>query len=95
MINIISTSLENTIVISIPFSIILMAFIQKIKKFIGTKFIIIYNLFFAFLLGIPFGITFYQLNIFDSIWVSIFGFIGAPSLYDALKNYTLNKKNSI
>ena len=95
MINIVSTNLENTIIVSIPFSIVLMAFVQKIKKFFGSKNIVIYNLLFAFLLGIPFGITFYHLDIFDSIWVSVFGFIGAPSLYEALKNYTPNKKNSV
>lgn len=98
--NVISESLESVILISFPFSIILMAFIQKIKKasFIKSKHIFILNLIFAFLLGIPFGIIFYNLDLKCSIWVSIFGFIGAPSLYETLKkqnfiNYTPSSSN--
>lgn len=87
MSDIISSSLEHIILISLPFSVILMAFIQKLKKanYIKSKHIIIFNLLFSFLLGIPYGIVFYDLDLKTSIWISIFGFVGAPSLYEALK----------
>ena len=84
--------LFNLLIISITFSIILMALIQKIKmlSFVNKSWQVWFlNLFFSFSLGIPFSIFFYNLNIYNSIWVSIFSFIGAPSIYKALKKQNI------
>ncbi len=40
-------------------------------------------------MGIPFSMFFYELSLVESIWVSVFGFIGAPSLYEALKKQNI------
>lgn len=44
------------------------------------------NLLFSFFVGIPFANAFYNVSWLDSIWVGLFAFVGAPSIYDALKN---------
>lgn len=82
--------LLQILTISMVFSMVLMSLIQKLKACSVVKkcwHIWLLNLACALVLGVPFGIAFYNLNWLDSIWVSIFSFIGAPSLYDSLKNF--------
>lgn len=85
----------DLLMIATTFSIILMALIQKIKtlSFIKNSTHIMITNFFLSFLGILFGICFYDLNIVDGLWVSLFSFIGAPAIYELLKaqnviNYT-------
>lgn len=83
-------SLLQILSVSMVFSVILMAFIQKLKilSIIKKKNHIWYfNFLFSFLLGIPFGMIFYQLKFEQCIWIGIFSFIGASSIYDTLKAY--------
>lgn len=92
--------LIELLTISITFSFILMILIQKFKslKCINHSWIIwILNLLFSFLVGIPFSLHFYDISIKDSIWVGFFSFIGAASIYQALKNQTIinYKPNSV
>ena len=97
----VSKLLLRILTISTTFSIFEMAFIQKIKMFpffIRKHHIMYFNLFSSFLFGIPFAIFFYGLSFYNSLWVSFFGFIGAPSIYEALKkqnfiNYTPKSSN--
>lgn len=81
---------------SVLFSVILMTWIQKFKilPFVNkTWHIWVLNFLFSFLLGIPFTMFFYKVSFVCGIWVSIFSFIGAPTIYDALKKQTfLNYK---
>ncbi len=87
-----SEKLWTVLLISITFSIFLMALVQKIKKleFINKKWHVwVINFVCAFLMGIPFGIHFYDLELYEAIWMSLFGFIGAPSIYEALKNQNM------
>lgn len=77
-------------------SVIIMAVIQQFKDLSFIKkdwHVWLLNLIFSFGIGIPFALVFFGLNIVDSIWVSVFSFVGAPSIYDLLKkqniiNYT-------
>lgn len=88
----ITESLLDVLMISITFSIILMALIQKFKdlKFINKGWQIwLLNLICSFLIGIPFTINFYELDFNLAIWVSLFSFIGAPAIYEALKKQNL------
>lgn len=104
--------LLNDLMISVTFSVFLMAFIQKFKSldFIKEDWQIwIINLIFSFAIGIPFAITFFNLDLYNAIWVGVFGFVGAPSIYEALKQqkiinytpkslddkFTINKENEI
>lgn len=92
----ITNELINCLFISSVISIVNMLLIQKIKELTfvkSTDHIFFLNTIFSFVVGIPFSIIFYKLNIYYSIWVSIFSFIGAPNIYEMLKkqniiNYT-------
>lgn len=84
--------LIKLLMISITFSVFLMALIQKFKnlKFINkTWHIWLLNLLFSFAMGIPFTMYFYELSLVSAIWVGIFSFIGAPTIYSLLKKQNL------
>lgn len=84
--------LITLLMIGITLSIIIMALIQQFKNlsFFNKEWHIwILNLFFSFAIGIPFTMYFYELNIFSAIWVGLFSFIGAPSIYTILKKQNL------
>lgn len=84
--------LLELLMISTTFSAILMMFIQKLKSlsFINKSWHVWFlNLIFSFLLGIPFTLVFYELDIISGIWVSIFSFIGASGIYELLKNQNI------
>ena len=83
----------NLLMIASTFSVVLMALVQKIKTltFIKTNnHIMLINFLFSFL-GIIFGMTFYNLDIFEGLWVSFFTFIGAPAIYQLLKSQNIIK----
>jgi hypothetical protein len=90
----------NLLMIATTFSTILMALIQQIKNLsivTNSTHILIINFCLSFL-GILFGMSFYDLTIVDGIWVSLFSFIGAPTIYQLLKkqnviNYTPKSLN--
>ena len=90
--SLIPEELLNILAISVTFSIFLMALIQKFKdlsfitKSWQTWFL---NLIFSFALGIPFSMNLYNLDLYKAIWVGLFGFIGAPTLYETLKSQNL------
>lgn len=84
--------LLDLLVVSITFSVILMAFIQKLKTlsfFHKSWQIWILNFIFSFLIGIPFAMIFYDITLFHSIWVGFFSFVGASGIYEALKNQNI------
>lgn len=88
----ITENLIDLLLISITFSVFLMSLIQKFKnlKIINRKWHIwLLNLIFSFAMGIPFTMYFYNLDIQSAIWVSIFSFIGAPTIYETLKKQNL------
>lgn len=78
--------------ISITFSIILMAVVQKLKSFNCINkscHVMLLDIFLAFIVGIPFSITFYGINWIEGVWVGLFSFVGASSIYEALKKQNL------
>lgn len=88
---VIPENLLQILFVSMVFSVVLMALIQKLKTFTLIKkkwHIWILNLIFAFVLGIPFGQMFYHLSVLESVWVGVFSFIGASSIYDQLEKYS-------
>ena len=83
------TRLLDVLIVSVTFSFILMALIQKFKtlKIINKSTIIwVLNTICSFLVGVPFAYSFYNFSWIDSLWVGLFSFIGAPTIYEALKN---------
>lgn len=90
--NIFPQELIDLLIVSVSFSMILMVFIQKCKrmKFINQKWhLCALNFVLSFALGIPFAMTFYHISFENAVWVGVFTFIGAPSIYDTLKNQTI------
>ncbi|MEG0021499.1 MAG: hypothetical protein RSB77_01980 [Bacilli bacterium] len=84
--------LIELLTISVTLSFIVMALIQKVKKlsFINKKiYIWIVNMIASFGLAIPFGIVFYNTTYLDGLWIGLFTFIGAPTLYETLKNQNI------
>lgn len=85
-------SLTDLLIISVTLSFVLMALIQKIKKlsFINKEWQVwLINLFLSFSISIPFGMKFYDASLNDGIWIGLFTFIGAPTLYETLKNQNI------
>lgn len=96
----IPNDLLNLLLISITISVVIMVVIQKFKTLPFIKkdwHIWILNFILSFAIGIPFALTFYDLTVVESIWVSVFCFVGAPTLFDTLKNQDLinYKPNSL
>ena len=81
--------LLNILMISVIFSTVLMALIQKFKSlsFITKSYQVWFlNLIFSFLWGIPFAVNLYNVSLMSAIWVGLFSFIGAPTIYELMKN---------
>lgn len=88
----ITNELINCLLISMMVSIINMIMVQKFKELSCIKSkeqIFLLNLFLSFIIGIPFSIIFYKIELYYSIWVAIFSFIGASNIYELLKKQTL------
>lgn len=86
--NFLPSLLLELLTISITFSVILMAVIQKLKSFnciIKSCHIMLLNIGLSFIIGIPFGIIFYDITWIEGMWVALFSFVGASSIYEALK----------
>ena len=84
----ITTEMINCLMQATTVSIIVMAVIQKFKTLeCITKdcHIFLLNIVFSFVIGISFFFFFYDEPIENAIWISLFSFIGAPSLYTMLK----------
>lgn len=92
--------LQELLMISIILSTITCTFIQKTKFLLkSSKYISLYSLIVNILLGIIFAYTFTTIKLPSSIWIGIFSFVGADSIYKTLEgklsSYTeiRNKRN--
>jgi len=78
--------LKELLVVSIAISVITCALIQKTKvHFKSSKYLPIYSLLINLTIGIVFCISFTDISFPTSIWVGLFSFIGADSLYKTLE----------
>lgn len=78
--------LQNLLVIAIACSSITVILIQKTKKFChNSNCITLYSLFVNLILGFCFSQTFSNINYINSIWVGLFSFLGADTLYRNLE----------
>lgn len=87
----ISDKVLDLLMIASTLSFILVTLIQKIKmiSIIKTKTHVLIANFLCSFLGIPFGICFYNLDVIDGLWISLFSFIGAPTIYQILKSQNI------
>lgn len=92
----VTEKLWDLLLISLTFSIFLMALIQKIKSLEEVRKpwqVLLMNVFFSFTMGIPFGMEFFALPLDQAVWIGVFGFIGAPSIYEVLKKQNIINYN--
>ena len=84
MINI--DSLKIFLIISITISSITCSFVQKTKGiFKSSKYIIFYSLFTNLIISILFCQTFTNVTLPNSLWIGLFAFLGADSIYKTLE----------
>ena len=78
--------LKQLLIIAITVSVITVAFIQKTKGiFKSSKWIGMYSAVVNIILAILFCITFTDISIANSLWVGLFGFIGADTIYKSFE----------
>lgn len=101
--------LQELLVIGIALSAITCAIIQKTKSlFKSSKFITLYSFIINMVVGIVFSLTFTDVTLPTSLWIGLFSFLGADSIYKSLegkissysdilnrKTITLSKDNII
>ncbi len=93
--------LKEMLTIAIALSTITCAFVQKTKiQFKTSKYLYLYSLLLNLGFAIVFCISFTKISFPSSLWIGLFSFIGADSLYKALEgklaSYTeVTKKNII
>lgn len=92
--------LQEFLIIGIALSTITCAIIQKTKiMFKSSKFIVIYSFIINLVIGIIFCLTFTDITLPTSLWIGLFSFLGADSIYKSLEgkisSYTdiLNRKS--
>ncbi len=78
--------LEQLLIISIPCGVITMSFIQKTKMmFKRSKTIILYSFIVNIIFGLIFTYSFGSQDVVESLWIGLFSFIGADTLYRSLE----------
>lgn len=78
--------LKNILIIAIACSTVTLAFIQKTKKVCKTNnCITCYSLIINLIIGLVFSLSFSDISVWESIWVGLFSFIGADTLYQNLE----------
>ena len=79
-------SLQSVLLIAIACSTVTVSFIQKTKKFCkNSRCITWYSFLVNIIIGILFSLTFTNLNKYKILWVGLFGFIGADTIYRNLE----------
>lgn len=78
--------LQKILLISIALSTITCTFIQKTKKhFKKSKVITIYSLLINIVIGLLFCMSFTDITFPNSLWVGLFSFLGADTIYKTLE----------
>ena len=78
--------IQEILIVSIILSTISCTFIQKTKVLLkSNKYIIIYSLLVNIILGIVFCYSFTTITFPKSIWIGLFSFVGADTIYKSLE----------
>ena len=84
--------LKNLLLIATIFSPIMMAFIQKTKRFLpNSNLIPLYSLIVALVGSYFFSLIFIKnISLLETIWIGLFSFLGADTIYAALEGKLLS-----
>jgi len=78
--------LKTTLIISIALSSITCTFIQKTKGFFkSSDYITVYSFIVNMIISLLFCKTFTDISIPNSLWIGLFSFLGADSIYKSLE----------
>lgn len=78
--------IKELLIMAVALSVVTCAFIQKTKAmFKKSKWINLYSLVVNMGFGIIFCMSFTEADIINSLWVGLFSYIGADTLYKALE----------
>lgn len=78
--------LQELLIIGVALSAITCTIIQKTKSlFKNSKFIILYSFIINMIVGIVFSLTFTDVTLPTSLWIGLFSFLGADSIYKTLE----------
>jgi len=91
-----TTLLQELLIIAIAVSVFTVAFIQKTKGVFKTsKWINLYSLVVNMVFGIIFCMSFTEASIINSLWVGLFSYIGADTLYKSLEGKLASFKDIV
>lgn len=76
--------LQQLLIVAIALSNITSMFVQKTKGIFPSKWIPFYSFTVNMLLSFVFCLTFTEASIYHSLWVGLFAFLGADTLYKTL-----------
>lgn len=78
--------LQELLIIAMAVSVVTCAFIQKTKGiFKNSKLINIYSLIINVVFGVMFCMSFTGVDVANGLWVGLFSYIGADTLYKSLE----------
>ena len=78
--------LQKLLVIAIALSVITCAIIQKTKGCFKTgKYLSIYSFIVNMIVGVVFSFTFTNIKFHTNLWIGLFSFLGADTIYKSLK----------
>ena len=82
--------LQEMLIISIALSTFTCIIVQKTKKFFKKSYILmLYSLIVNMILGILFANSFTNIKFPDSLWIGLFSFLGADTIYKSLEGKLL------
>lgn len=88
--------LQKLLVIAIALSTITCAFVQKTKGLLKkSKYVGLYSFVINISVGIIFCITFTDITFPESLWVGLFSFIGADTIYKSLEGKIAQHKDLV
>jgi hypothetical protein len=78
--------LQKILIISTMLSAITCTFVQKTKRYFkSSTMLMLYSMLVNLLFAVFFCITFTSINFSDSLWVGLFSFLGADTIYKTLE----------
>ncbi len=78
--------LQKILIISTMLSAITCTFVQKTKRYFkSSTMLMLYSMLVNLLFAVFFCITFTSINFPDSLWVGLFSFLGADTIYKTLE----------
>lgn len=88
------SSLQEMLIVSIAMSSITCAFVQKTKKYFKcSNCLSIYSLIVNMIFGILFCNSFTTIKFPESLWIGLFSFLGADTIYKSLEGKIASHRN--